>query len=221
MKLFDLHEMALPSRDHINKIYYHGTQSEDNIKNIIKNGLNPRDIKIKSKSTYNLTPVAGKVYITPNISYAQIYALGGDLAGTSYKSKTSFGYVFSILGKELKDIQPDEDSIGEMIYKYILEKNKNNEFLSRMSKLARTKLTANQFEKLKDGDYITFAQTGKKLLNLISDEDKLKFIDLGAHVAHTGNLKIETAWKIDLSLISKLKSDGSNFFDLAKKIHPK
>lgn len=220
MKLANLFEMAVPSQTHKEKTYFHGTQSESAVKNIIKNGLKPREIEVKSRSTYNLTPVEGKVYFTPNIAYAQIYALGGDLAGTGYKAKEKYGYIFSINGNELKDIQPDEDSVGEIIHNYFA-KEKTDSFMNRMLALTKSILTANQFLKLKDGDYITFAQTGKKLLPKLSDGDKLRFLDLGAHVAHTGNVKIEGAWRVDLKRIKDLKSDGSNFFEIAVKIYPK
>lgn len=141
MKVCDLLEMAKPTSSQLEKTYYHGTPpSVESTRSILKNGIKPPEIDItkKTRSSYNLTPVEGKVYLTPEIAYAQIYALGGDVAGSSYMPKgRDVGFVFSISGKELLDIQPDEDSIGEMIRRYLHMGNKDNTFLNRMTSLAR------------------------------------------------------------------------------------
>jgi hypothetical protein len=63
-----------------------------------------------------------------------------------------------------------------------------------------------------------FAHAGKKLLPLMTDEQKLQLISLGAHVAHTGKLIPSAAYKIDGHKIGELRRDGSNFFDVAEKV---
>lgn len=217
-------EMAAPRDSDRAKVYYHGTSSEKAGESILKNGIEPGNIVMPEKHKLtktnqkkpNLTPVAGKVYITPDLRYAQIYAIGGDYAGHDMGEKGT-GYLFVIDGSELLDIDPDEDSIGEMIaHAYRGDKYKTE--LQWLVRLAMSKLTTGQWRKLVDGEYTMWAHTGKKLLPLMSDTQKLQLIELGAHVAHTGKLIPKAAYKIDLNRIKDLKRDASNFFEIAEKV---
>lgn len=215
-------EMAVPRiSDHAKK-YFHGTSSEKAGKAILASGIEPGDIAMpeKHKSTKgpNLTPVPGKVYITSDFRYAQIYAIGGDMAGSSYKPQGSeAGYLFVIDGHDLHDIQPDEDSVGEMAM-YAARDRKYDGKIEWLVNLVRNNLTSKQWAKLLDGSYTMYAHAGKKVLSLMSDAQKHQLIDLGAHVAHTGKLIPKEAYKIDFTKIKDLKRDGSNFFDHAEKI---
>ena len=80
------------------KVYYHGT-SEKAARGIMRNGIQPPDLTVNPR--HALSPVKGKVYITPHLKYALVNG----------------SHIFVIPGKELREIQPDEDSIGEMISK--------------------------------------------------------------------------------------------------------
>ena len=111
-------EMATPRQSDLERVYYHGTPKSENAKSIMAHGINPPDLT--GRSNY-LTPVKGKVYITPKIDYATIDAIGGNVAGNKapdwmLDSYGRYGYLFVIDGHQLSDIQPDEDSVGEMIY---------------------------------------------------------------------------------------------------------
>ena len=90
--------------------------------------------------------------------------------------------------------------------------------LRRLALLAQDKLTVNQWRKFLDAEYVMWAHAGKKLMPLLSDEQKLHLIDLGAHVAHTGKLMPNAAYRIAFANIKNLKRDGSNFFEYAEKI---
>lgn len=215
-----LGEMAAPTAEHRSRTYYHGTSSEKAGEGILKNGIEPGDIampeKFKGRKGPNLEPVKGKVYITPELRYAQIYAIGGDMAGHDWKPKDSnFGYLFAIDGADLADIQPDEDSVGELAVDAHRGKKPELKWLAYM---AKEKLTPGQFRRLTDGEYTMYAHTGKKLLPLLSDVQKLQIIDAGAHVAHTGKLIPSAAYRIDLNRIKDLKRDASNFFEIAEKV---
>jgi|MDTB01.2.fsa_nt_gb hypothetical protein len=218
-----LREMAAPSTDHSNTVYYHGTPTVKNAKSIMLHGVKPPDL---SDRTGNLRPVDGKVYITPSIAYAQMYALGGNMAGhdTSMFEKDygRYGYVFVINGKDLKDIQPDEDSIGEMIY---------NEEISWLNQMAEYYLQeepyddggqglgfANLYDALMNGEFDAMATGGRYLVDEMSDEEKLSLIDAGAHIAHAGLLMPMETYRIDRKKSKLLKSDGSNFFEIAEKV---
>lgn len=217
-----LDEMAAPRDSERAKTYYHGTSSEKAGESILKNGIEPGDIALPERKTGkkgpNLDPVKGKVYITPDLAYAQMYVIGGDMAGSSWKPKNQeYGYLFEIDGKELQDIQPDEDSVGEMIWN-AYRGDKYRAELQWLVNLAMKKLTQKQWRDLASGEYVMFAHTGKKLLPLLSDAQKLQLIELGAHVAHTGKLMPKAAYKVDLNRIKDLKRDASNFFDVAEKV---
>lgn len=120
------------------RVFYHGTSNEEAAKAILENGINPPDLTT-AKNTM-LRPVVGRVYVTPHIGYAQIYAIGGAFAGASYlripyegneerfksvwgrseRNASRYGYVFVIPETALSgDQQPDEDDVGQL-YHYAL-----------------------------------------------------------------------------------------------------
>lgn len=204
-------EMAATRTIDKDKTYYHGFGLKGNLESIIKDGLKAPELKPGRGNA--LTPVRGKVYITPELKYAIIYCIGGDMLGIKLRDseieKTPKGYLCIISGKKLLDIQPDEDSIGEMIYK------KKPEWLLKM---AQNNLTPNQYKNVMNGEYDAWAVAGKKLVKIMSDNQKYELIDNGAHVAHEGNILPDEIWEFDKTLNEQLKSDGSNFFELAKRI---
>ena len=216
-------EMAAPRRVDLNTTYYHGTPKTENAMSIMANGIKPPDL---SAHEGYLRPVEGKVYITPEIRYAQMYALGGDLAGTEtsrdIEKYGQYGYVFVIDGQQLKDIQPDEDSVGEMIY---------NEEYDWLNDLAEEYLKYEDYNDygmdlgyrslyhaIMGGEYDAWAAGGKILLDVMDNEQMLELIDDGAHIAHAGTLIPKQAWKFDRNKTINLAKDGSNFFKLAEQI---
>ena len=207
-----LTEMAQPREVDFAKKYFHGTSTDKAGKGILSKGISPPDLEFKK--THQLTPVKGKVYITANIRYAIVYAIRGDMVGyklpeSDFKKGEEYAWIFVINGKQLKDIQPDEDSVGEMI------SNKEPEWLYR---LAQNELTPRQLRKVMEYEYAYWASCGKKLNKIMTDKQKLNLIDAGAHIAHTGNLKPDECWKMHKKDNEKLKRDGSNFFKIAKRV---
>ena len=228
----------MPRKVDFSKIYYHGTKTDNAAKGILKKGIQPPDVVFKQQ----LSPVKGKVYLTSNLKYALLYAIGANMIGKELPSSfikpgTEYAYLFVISGKELKDIQPDEDFIGEMIWKVSFGKPHpiTGDFPSSYTdsytepedysdfdwlyKMAEKELTSKQFLKVLDGEYAYWATAGKKLVKKMTDDQKWKLIDAGAHIAHTGSLKIKEAWKMHKNDNVKLKKDGSNFFKVAKRIN--
>lgn len=210
-------EMAVPRKQDLAKRYYHGTNKVEDANDIIKNGIKPPDLTLVKKN--KLTPREGKIYITPDIGYAQIYAIGGDFAGSKLaKVPGKYGFLFVVNGKDLKDIEPDEDGVGETLNK-LLNQSELNIKEDRLVGLARRVLTPLQFKKLQRyDDYADLAAAGKKIIPSLDIDQKFYFIDKGAHIAHTGTIKPSEAWKIDLNKIPLLVPDGSNFFYHAEKI---
>ena len=219
-----LREMAVPSTDHSNTVYYHGTRSDEHAKSIMKDGaIKPPDLSDRSGP---LRPVDGMVYITPSISYAQMYALGGNMAGhgTSQLEEQHgrYGYVFAIAGKELSNIHPDEDSIGEMIH------NKDIPWLDHMARYYLEEEPYDDegqglgyhslYDAVMGGEFDAMATAGRYLVDVMSNEEKLSLIDMGADIAHEGPLKPMAVYRLDRRKSKLLKRDGSNFFDIAEKI---
>jgi hypothetical protein len=221
MKLEELFlEMAAPTAELIKKVFYHGTSSEAAALGILKSGIEPGDLAEpeKYKGLKSLVPVPGKVYITPDLRYAQMYAIGGDYAGRELDlDGPDFGYLFAIKGSDLVDVQPDEDSVGEMVWREFRKPGKD-QLIRRVADLVTSVLTSSQLKKLKNGEYAMYAHAGKKVMSELSDDEKIGLIAAGAHVAHHGKLMPTAAWLIDLYHVKDLKRDGSNFFDYAEKI---
>lgn len=181
-----------------------------------------------------MTPVGGRIYITSDLSYALIYALGGDLAGTDLKNsdfirKQPFGYIFEISGQQiLNDIQPDEDDVGYFLY-YILNKEipSNNKFVlalnnpnlkSEVYALAHKHLAHSTLQRIKDSEYAYFAKSGKVILKRLSNFTKLRMVEYGFHIAYEGPLIPDKCFEIDKSKTEFLKKDGSNLMDYAVRI---
>ncbi len=231
----NLVEMAMPRPKDLARTYYHGTSKEKAGKAIMRKGIQPPDLTLRPVT--NLTPVAGKVYLTPDIGYATIYALGGSMIGHDMSGMVKpkgrgdrYGYLFVVSGKQLKGIQPDEDSVGEMIYDgtapmWLVDMVEAALADEWTTDVAEDPETGEEFDMprpvmdaLRDGEYEYFALAGKTALADMTDAEKLELIDLGAHVAHTGKIKPKQAWRIDKLRSLELKADASNFFKIAEKV---
>lgn len=231
MKVIELFEMAAAKVHHASNTYYHGTMSEDVAEKIYANGLDPAATEVKyGKSKGALRPQDEHVYITSDLKYAMIYGLGGDMFGhdpyqPDIEKYGEFGFVFEIEGKELIDIGPDEDSVGELIWSFINKRTdgwskEKYATVSAVSNLAYQKCTEGQMKKLKGGEYSAYAQVGKKLNKIMTDKMKLDLIDCGTHIAHKGKLKVSKCWRFSRHDTKKIKRDGSNFFDYATEWKP-
>lgn len=190
------------------KHYYHGTPTETAARSIAANGIVPPVLPKKKNFT---TPVEDKVYLTSNIAYAQIYALGADAAGDSsgwfIKRGEPYGYVFVVQGHDLQDVQPDEDSIGK-----ILGERAPDWLLA----LARKHVAPARLQRVMEGYVAYQASVGKQLLRYMTDQQKQELLNLGAHVAHGGVVHPSECWRLDKRRAVEMKRDGSNFFEIAE-----
>lgn len=227
-------EMAIPSENHKNMIWYHGTSKEEFGKSILNDGfIKPPEITFKKSS--QLTPVRNRVYITTDLEYALTYALGANMVGNDLSGWTSatkegkYGYLFVIDGKELTNIQPDEDVIGEIPMFLNHTQETYNEFNRKllgnvdlfhsMLQYCRKYMTPIQWEKSKHGEVAYQAAGGKRVLQHLPDRLKLELIDMGAHTSNEGRVNISQCWIFDkIKDNQNLKKDGSNFFEIAKRI---
>jgi len=214
--------LAEPRDVDIAKTYYHGTNKADNAEAILREGIKAPEIIGRGGK---MAPVKGRVYLTSDIRYAILYTLGANAIGTDFNFLDErYGYLFVIDGKKLTDIQPDEDSVGELLYDVL-----NNTPLQYSSEdmgkvnwlkwIAKDRLTPLQYDNAKQyKNFGDLSAAGKKLLKYMSDEQKLQLIDLGAHISNDSVLFPDQAWEFDKNLNPQLNQDVSNFFELAERI---
>jgi len=117
---FHVDEMAKAEGRYAGKPFFHGTPRISWAKGIIKSGIVPDMNQDKYDPKSIAKPVRGRVYVTPELRYATIYALSGVSMGhtipeSDIKKYGRYGFVFQIDGSEFDDVQPDEDSVGEMV----------------------------------------------------------------------------------------------------------
>jgi hypothetical protein len=195
------------------KKFYHGTRSESAALKILSSGT----IIPGSQSTGRgmMSPVGGRVYVTQSLETAIIYALGGDVAGHEMPDSFigthgRYGYIFEVVSDDNDNLQPDEDSIGELIYKKKAPQWLVSMFVYNVAESRRRKLM--------NGEWAYFASVGKQLLRLMSDEYKKSLLTLVPNAAHKGDMKISKAWRIDKTQTKKIARDGSNFHEVAEEI---
>jgi hypothetical protein len=237
MRMRDIISEAPPTDEVKATRYYHGTKTEAAAVKIMQEGIQPGSI---TQGRGKLDPVAGKVYVTPSIEYACIYALGGIMMGHTISDgwitkDGRYGYVFVVNGSDLTDIQPDEDSIGEWLAAHTTSSVWNAktrswthpEFDPDGSEddrkrdvwgTIRAAMTDKQFQKAIDGEVTAQASGGKRALIRLTDQDKLDLIRWGAHIAHTGPIKPIECWRIDKTRSKEITHNASNFFEIAEKV---
>jgi len=109
--------MRLSQLCETSRVLYHGTSQPGAFHKIIQNGLIGR----AAQERYSLAPIKGRVYMTPQLRTAIVYAIGGDMLGSKLpehmvKPGERYGYVFEIDSTDLTDdIMPDEDIVGQAL----------------------------------------------------------------------------------------------------------
>lgn len=208
-----------------NTTFFHGTaprhnESDDDFHHklidIANNGLRPgADQSTKEQS---MTPMRGRTYATKDIGYGQIYAMGANVAGSSYKPKHKHGYLFAFKGDKLNNVLPDEDEIGTAYRNHHhTDKKLPYGILSAIEKHGTTP----QLNRTKEGEYEFFAKLGKRVIPKMSDQMHTQLVNDGFanHVSSEGNIMPERVYRIDTDKIPLLKQDGSNFFDHAEELN--
>ena len=229
-----LHEDA-PTPEQRQQRYFHGTPSDAKGQAILREGIRYMEAPRGKARTGRamLDPLRGRVYLTPHLAYAQIYAIGGDYAGTDHLKpgeENRYGWLFEVDPHDLVDIVPDEDHVGEVIYiahrpepsqydsEFARAMKADPQFLRIAAKSIGAFATERQLQRARDGEYAYFAAIGKKALPRISAALRQALVDKGAHVAHQGAMSPLHAWKIDKMRVRELRRDGSNFFEVAVKV---
>jgi len=226
--------MAKPSSSILEKTYFHGTSTFKAAKSIAQDGkIIPANLvdPLGYKAARGIQkPIEGRSYLTTDIAYALVYALAGDVAGHEFDSKRKnniedpYGFVFEISGRELTDVQPDEDGVGQVVADMLRKKNgqsllykfaPSDELKMSMWKLINKHLTSKEEQKLVVGFDNDETRIGKKMLKYMSDEDKIEMIEAGVHVGHLGAVIPSKVYVVKKSRSADFKRDGTNFFQIA------
>lgn len=211
-----------PTQARLDGVVYHGTSTEAAALGILREGIQPPTPKYGGA----LDPVGGAVYVTPDIRYGVIYALGGVYLGQrmppDFVDKDRYGYVFVVPAEELGMIQPDEDSIGEMVTNRspawlvgLAEEELFNEYTEYPEDYDEDE-DLRLLSLLDQGYIMAQAEAGRIIADALSDDEILDLIERGAHIAHFGPLQPSECWRIDKRRSQELLPDASNFFDIAE-----
>ncbi len=119
----------------------------------------------------------------------------------------------------MREGQPDEDDIGQLIYNGAREIEELGGMPNQSSKcpwwlmhMAKTQLTPRQYHKVTQGEYIYWAQAGKKLVKRMTPSQKRQLIDsFNVNIASLGDIPFREAWRFDKTKNPMLKRDASNF----------
>ena len=204
---------SVPSQHHKEKMYYHGTTSRESYEKILTEGIIP--ISDETRKGF-MKPVDGKVYLTPDMPYGAIYALGGCFVGHEISDRgikeDRYGYLFEVPGSELNDIQPDEEEVGNILSGY----SRRGACPPWLENLAKYNLGDYTYKKVKNGDYPWVPKAGKKLVKLMNDAQKIALIDMGVHIANHGKVMPSGVYLIDKTRTKELKEDCSNILDISE-----
>lgn len=225
----------------IEGLLYHGTKEEALAKAILACGEIRPGAAVQGRG--HLAPLQGRTYLTRDIRYAAVYALGGDFVGTTMdddriKVRGRHGYVFACDPSELCDPQPDEDCVGAFIGRHTKRRwdtstmpwrnlglhvdipQDDPDYVQKlvMWRKIATAMTPRQFERSAEGLIAYQSSGGKRALKVLNAHDKALLVKWGAHVAHLGPIKPKACWRIDRTKSAKIAKDGSNFLEIAEQV---
>lgn len=205
------------------KFFYHGTNSESKALKILQEGICP-DL---SETQGLARPVDGHIYLAKNLKEAIPYLLGGAMAGhelpKEWINQSKYGYIFVVAETKLEEYQPDEDQVGQAIsdnkFNWV---DKYESFLENHPPLDEEEeehqFHHNLLQQVRDGEYAAWIKAGHLLLPQLSSKEKKDIIEYYGNIAHKGVLIPDEAWQFDKTLSNLLEEDGSNFFQLAKRV---
>lgn len=194
--------------------WYHGSPKFENAMHAFVDGIKPHDIKTL-KDDDLIEPRAGVVYLTKRLDYAIRYCVrtwfGQPPSERSLQKWGRYAGLLVVPGSALTEVEPDEDDIGMALMD-------EPERFPWLRELAKKHLDPKLYEKVMGGDISYLAMAGKQLVGKLSQEQMYQIMDRYPQAAAKGVIKPSELWRFDRNLMPQLKEDGSNFFELAKKI---
>lgn len=221
-------------------VLYHGTRDEAAAMAILACGeIRPGHL---TQGRGHLSPVAGRVYLSPCPRYGAVYALGGDFIGHQMGAgriaeRGRHGYLFACDAADLADPQPDEDSVGEFVTRHTQRVwdtarvpwrylglhpkfDEDDDMVLRLSvyRAIQAAMTPRQFAMAADGIISGQASGGRRALKALGRRHKDLLIAWGAHVAHLGPIRPTACWRIDRRRSAEIAKDASNLFEIAEPL---
>lgn len=197
----------------VNKTWYHGTSLENGLKIAQEGVLKPNGTVTKLTKGF-MKPQFNKVYLTEDVTEAIRYAY------FRRKNKNENCCLVIIKGSSLVDFEPDEDTIADLIPTYIKDENGNLKY-PWLRNLAQN----NYPKELKRydvmGDYRYGTALGKKMIKLLTYDQKLILVNIAKKLANNGELKVSEVWELSSDEENYLSSTNGapNFKDVSKKIN--
>lgn len=196
------------------KIYYHGTPSLADAKNILKNGLKPPS---RISHFFNSTAHRG-IYLASSEQHAidfAINAFDGNIKRATIQYG-KYGYLFSVNEQDLiEDIEIDEGFVGvfaKMVFLYINHKNVSR-YPNRWIAFIKENFSwAKNFYSLVldkgvplNSNFNDTKIFGKKINKRISIIDKKTLLELDPPIVYRGRINITNAWTINRQTGEKTK----------------
>lgn len=205
--------------------FYHGTKTEEAAQKIWAQGIRP-DLSTTPETNVS-RPVEGRVYLATHPKESIPYLLGGAYGGHELPDRDlsrdgQYGYLFVVDGKSLADIQPDEDQVGQAVHDRAFPwldqhlPTLREEFPEGVDDYDEERRQyADLLAQVDSGEYDGWIKAGHILLPHLTDQEKIAIIKRYGNVANEGRVMPVEMWRFDKVKSPLLRSNGSNFFELA------
>lgn len=222
MRLTALLEMAPPSFTVQRRIYWHGTQGDKKGRSILSHGISPRKASTNRSFHGALASMQGYAYLTPDLELALEHAIGGYGSVKGY-----IGWVFAVNGSDLIDVQPDEDTLAELI-KIVLARRMpgprkvgvdwqstnpsmgkvlsgftkaGERFQRRLTNFVNDNLSDAEAESIGFDWYSCWSdealEAAKRMMPQMPDDIKTRLATMGSNLASSKTIRPIGAWRVD------------------------
>lgn len=181
---------SAPSDFHKSTTWFHGTSLKAGMQIASDGFLRPSQI-VTSRTKRFMAPVYNRVYLTHNVEEALGYA-------KFPSSEDRRGVLVIVKGENLKDIQPDEDIIADLIPDYNTNEDGSHKY-PWLVRIANDYYPKDLEKYNKRGDYAYGTALGKKLVKHLSDKQKHELIAVGKKIATEGEIKVDKVFVIDFN----------------------
>lgn len=194
-----------------NIIIYHGTPFKKNADGILNNGLQQVGDFIVAGGAGSPS-INGRSYVAKELWNAIRYSFYQpntiNLNWNDYIKSEPYGYVFEF-SVNVNELLPDEDAIGEGVSEYL---NKGNyDFYKKYL----TNIDNNLLNKVKKGEFEAFAQIGKIIEPMLTNNDILKIVNNSRTATINKPILPQRAYKIKKPSVQffKTPNDYTNYFN--------
>lgn len=189
---FLLHGLAVPPVEAERQtLWYHGTAGEDVARSIVQEGYLHPTPQAEFYTDPDIVPVPGRVYLTKDPVFALAFSILRRYGPHSRAVVADPVYILEVEGKDLIDVEPDEDLVGALIFSA-----KHPQLL----RMALEKLYPNwnphhppivYQEKLRML-WRSSAALGKRLLACLDPEERRLFLNMPEvrNIAHVGPVPV-------------------------------